>query len=676
LRVGEVKRELEMKNRNLKYAVVLGVLAATSVLAGAPAADPVAANARLIAAVRQGDLANMRAALDNGASPNAKDAEATPAVMLATLYASAPAVELLLDKDADPNATNPAQATALIWAAGDGAKVRALLAKGANPNARSLPGRTPLLAAAARDGSYEVVKMLVEKGADIHAKDGLEGFLWMGGGGGTPLIEAAKTRDIRTVRYLLDKGAAVNARDHVGANALLQAAARGSVDIARLLMERGADVNVKASAWEMTPLITAVQRESAEMVELMLSHGADVNGKDATGSTPLMWAAYSDRGVPKIVARLLAAGADPNVKNKMGETALTWAARHGHSAISVMLGGGPEQARRADAVMPVMVAGEGMPGADAMKSAVRKSLAVLEKGGPQFFKVSGCISCHNQTLPLAAGILARKHGIEPDTTVEKQQFKALVAFMKPTAEITAENTDILPDLPISGGYIAEALAAAQYAPDAVTAGLVHTVAAKQMTDGSWLGVPPRQPIESGDIQATAYSIRSLRLYAMPGRKEEFDARVAAARNWLSHTVPVTTEDKVMKLFGLSWANASRDEISAAADDLLASQRSDGGWAQLGTLASDAYATGKVMVALHDAAGMDAAHSAYQRGVLYLMRTQNEDGSWQVKTRAFPFQPLKDSGFPHGRDQWISAAGTSWASMAISHALDATHLARR
>jgi N-acyl-D-amino-acid deacylase len=57
--------------------------------------------------------------------------------------------------------------------------------------------------------------------------------------------------------------------------------------------------------------------------------------------------------------------------------------------------------------------------------------------------------------------------------------------------------------------------------------------------------------------------------------------------------------------------------------------------------------------------------AYQRGVTYLMRTQLEDGSWRVRTRSSPFQPLKDSGFPHGRDQWISAAGTSWASLALA-----------
>jgi len=54
-----------------------------------------------------------------------------------------------------------------------------------------------------------------------------------------------------------------------------------------------------------------------------------------------------------------------------------------------------------------------------------------------------------------------------------------------------------------------------------------------------------------------------------------------------------------------------------------------------------------------------------RGVAYLLRTQLADGTWHVRTRSSPFQPLKDSGFPHGRDQWILAAGTSWAAMALT-----------
>jgi hypothetical protein len=55
---------------------------------------------------------------------------------------------------------------------------------------------------------------------------------------------------------------------------------------------------------------------------------------------------------------------------------------------------------------------------------------------------------------------------------------------------------------------------------------------------------------------------------------------------------------------------------------------------------------------------------YQRGVAFLLETQHEDGSWLVKSRARPFQPYFESGFPHGVNQWISICATSWATIAL------------
>lgn len=121
----------------------------------------------------------------------------------------------------------------------------------------------------------------------------------------------------------------------------------------------------------------------------------------------------------------------------------------------------------------------------------------------------------------------------------------------------------------------------------------------------------------------------------------------------------------MRLLGLVWSKAEKQDIERAAAELLAAQRPDGGWAQLDSIESDAYATGQAMVALYESGVLTPEGKAYQRGMVYLLRTQLADGSWLVRTRSSPFQPLKESGFPHGRDQWISAAGTSWAAMALS-----------
>ena len=190
--------------------------------------------------------------------------------------------------------------------------------------------------------------------------------------------------------------------------------------------------------------------------------------------------------------------------------------------------------------------------------------------------------------------------------------------------------------------------------------MVHVIGAWQGEDGGFHTLPPvRPPIESSDVTATALSIRAIQLY---GR--DTTAQVARARDWLRAAETVSTEDRAMQLLGLAWAKAPADDIRRSAKALLAQQRQDGGWAQLSDLESDAYATGQALVALHTA-GHDVSSVEFQRGVAFLLRTQFPDGSWLVRSRTFPVQPPKDSGFPHGRHQWISAAGTSWAAMALA-----------
>jgi hypothetical protein len=172
----------------------------------------------------------------------------------------------------------------------------------------------------------------------------------------------------------------------------------------------------------------------------------------------------------------------------------------------------------------------------------------------------------------------------------------------------------------------------------------------------------RPPIESNGFTATALSLRAIQLY---GRGE--NDRVQRASQWLRTATPRTTEERSMQLLGLAWSKAPADVVRQSMKALVAEQRQDGGWGQLSTLETDAYATGQALVALHTA-GQAIASAEYQRGVAFLMRTQFPDGSWLVRTRTYPFQAPKDSGFPHGKNQWISAAGTSWAAMALSLAL--------
>ena len=166
---------------------------------------------------------------------------------------------------------------------------------------------------------------------------------------------------------------------------------------------------------------------------------------------------------------------------------------------------------------------------------------------------------------------------------------------------------------------------------------------------------------------TALCIRALRSYTIPGRKGEFEGRIRRAGEWLAAYRARTNEAKSMRLLGLTWAGMDRTLIGDAAATLAAEQRQDGGWAQLSTLSSDAYATGQALYALHTS-GM-LSRDSLDKAARYLMSTQAEDGTWHVRSRAYPLQPRYfDTGFPYGRDQWISAAGTSWAVLGLSYAL--------
>jgi hypothetical protein len=150
-----------------------------------------------------------------------------------------------------------------------------------------------------------------------------------------------------------------------------------------------------------------------------------------------------------------------------------------------------------------------------------------------------------------------------------------------------------------------------------------------------------------------------------------NSRVQRARSWLAKADAETNEERVHQLLGLAWAGEKPSALKKLAEELIRQQRADGGWGQLAGLESDAYGTGQSLYALMEGARISAGHLAVRRGIDFLLHTQLADGTWHVRTRAHPFQPPMNSGFPHGRDGWISSAGSSWAVMALATSLDPT-----
>lgn len=178
-----------------------GWLACSSLLAAGSGTDSTA----LFQAIRDGDSAAVRELLHGGVDLPSRDARGNTALHWAALSSNERIVAQLLEAGADARATNSAGATPLHYGVGNERVVGLLLKAGANANARSVAGGTPLHAAAGRPESFAQVQRLVEAGAEVdpvrvptspfEPRD-------------TPLSLAAFMGDERTVRFLLDRGAA------------------------------------------------------------------------------------------------------------------------------------------------------------------------------------------------------------------------------------------------------------------------------------------------------------------------------------------------------------------------------------------------------------------------------------------------------------------------------------
>jgi squalene cyclase len=215
------------------------------------------------------------------------------------------------------------------------------------------------------------------------------------------------------------------------------------------------------------------------------------------------------------------------------------------------------------------------------------------------------------------------------------------------------------------GYSLFALAQTHVQPSQVTDTAVRYLLLLQGEHGNWQSrVKQRPPFEASDFAATALAVRVIREYMPADRASEARKAIAATAGWCSTAEPLDTEDRAFRLLCLRWAGARRDKITDAGRDLLAQQRSDGGWAQTDTLTSDAYATGESLLALRTAGLVRASSPQFQRGINFLLRTQHADGSWYVKSRAKPIQEYFDSGFPYETDQFISYTATCLATLAI------------
>jgi Ankyrin repeats (3 copies) len=202
---------------------------------------------------------------------------------------------------------------------------------------RSPPNSFTLLHLASFFGILPLAQNLVLKKGWINRVKRLFYVNQRDGDGMTALSWAAERGHEAVVRLLLEKGADVEAKADYGRTTLSWAAERGHEAVVRLLLEKGADVEAKTQYGE-TALRKAVERGHEAVVRLLLEKGADVEGK--TEGPVLQGTALhlaSEGGHEAVVRLLLKKGADVEAKTQYGETALHLAAVRGHKAVVWLL---------------------------------------------------------------------------------------------------------------------------------------------------------------------------------------------------------------------------------------------------------------------------------------------------------------------------------------------------
>ncbi len=239
----------------------------------------------------------------------------------------------------------------------DYALVKKLLANGYSPNRVNSKG-VPPLNEAIREEYEEIVKLLLEHGADVEGTETSE----------YPIDVALKVRNLTIIDHLIQAGLFLEAQNERGQTPLRVAVDDEDVNLVRLLCRRNADVNEFTERGELTLLQTAIKDGNLDIVRILIEHGADVtygesliespigqameegcmflatvlqgrdvmiDQRDVEGNSYLHLAA--EMNDPRLISLLLDAGSNVDGANQQGWTALHTAARKGNAEAVEML---------------------------------------------------------------------------------------------------------------------------------------------------------------------------------------------------------------------------------------------------------------------------------------------------------------------------------------------------
>ena len=284
-----------------------------------------------------------------------------------------------------------------------------------------------------------------------------------------------------------------------------------------------------------------------------------------------------------------------------------------------------------------------------------KAVRLIDRTSATFLETRNCFTCHTQTF--AAQVLkdAARAGIEIDE-------KNLSAQVERAYEIYDSLGGTRPD---TVGHALLALDIGQIPPNDKTESMLRYLLDYGKETGHWkVAIENREPAEASNFTTNFLAVRAGNRYGTAELTDDIAVRRKAVEAWFSKAEAKNTEDQVFRLLLANELGIPSKNRESFVRRLLDEQLVGGGWAQETGMKPDAYATASALVALNKVGGISTGDENWQKGIEYLIATQLPDGSWHVASRVKPVQDYFESGFPHGKDQFISAFATGWAAEAL------------
>lgn len=610
----------------MKHSPLLGATLAALALVHPAAAQPpppdikaVQLTAELFRAIRLGDVAGTKAALEHGADVNRPNWIMFQPLDWAAVMNQPEVAKLLLSQGAATS--GGANGTALVNAILGGHEGMALdlLRQGISKEAKRPDKATTLMLAAAYS-TPPVLTKLPQDTAELAQQD-IDGA--------TALIYGARLGKTANVKLLLAAGAKTEQTDSHGRTALHYAAMNGF----------------------------------PETVDVLLKAGASAKALDKTGATPLHLAArYSAN--PKIAQSLVKAGAGLTGRDSTGKTALGLAQARRHTALAAVL--------KAAGARP-----EPLAATPATRPAIQKSLTAMEAGMTRFLSRSECSSCHHQGLGLAVLGNAALRGFAVDRGIIKgnldrigevgQQGAPLMQLaLTDPSKFHIVPTSEMEEFPIAASYTFWALDANQVPANPGLSGMAEYVRRQQQSTGNWSFILHRGPMQESFQTMTALQVLGMRRFL---EKDKGDETVKKARAWFVSAPTKTVEDRSSRLLGLRWTGSEPRVLQTEVAQLAKLQNADGGWSGKPGAPSDPLTTGLALYSLRVGGAAPLSHPAVRKATDYLLRHQDESGAWYVNKTVAPFNYYFDGGFPGGESQYVSFAATGWATLALMEVSD-------